>query len=179
MIGVCFEMSSLEKDSPEASYRLNLWLCLAQCLQWSGPGKCSGSLQGDEAARRGPAPDPLFLICVCSGLSAEHGQCCYLWGGPWKSCDILLWSCHSPRIKGHLPIRIVERMLDLENPDPSPNSCMIVDKLHKPTSGDLLTQSIGPTPALPVLLDRWEKHNWFIGHVQDGLDSETDQTFWI
>lgn len=55
------------------------------------------------------------------------------------------------------PIEIVERRLDLENPALSLNRYMIMDKLHKPMSVDLLTQSLGPMLALPMLWDHWEK----------------------
>lgn len=108
---------------------------------------------GDEAAGRGPAPDWLFLTCFCSGLRAEHDQCCCLCCGPWRSCDSPLWSCHSPPLNAHLHTGIVERKPDLENPAPSPNCYMITGKLHKPMSVDLLTQSIGPMLALSMLWD--------------------------
>lgn len=63
-------MSSPEKNSPKASYRLNLWLCLAQCLQWSDPGNCWGIPAGERGAEEGPGSRP-----VIPNLSLLWPQC--------------------------------------------------------------------------------------------------------
>lgn len=93
MIWVCFEMSSPEKDSQKASSRLNLWLFLAWCLQWSGPGKCWASLQGRRAPRKGPGSRPktphLFLLWPLCW--ARLVLLTLLWQR--ESCHIHLRSC--------------------------------------------------------------------------------------